>query len=156
MTERGRLEAIWIKQSHKGPMDPVDRTTLDPAGGISGNADYGSERQVTLVEREIWDGIRDDLDESIHPVMRRANLLVAGIPLANSSGRVLQVGSCRIVVRGETKPCHRIDDAYPGLQAALATNWGAGAWGIVLSGGEIKVGDVMKWEEETVEDGEGW
>jgi MOSC domain-containing protein YiiM len=49
-----------------------------------------------------------------------------------------------------------MDEAYPGLQAALATNWGAGAWGIVLSGGEIKVGDVMKWEEETVEDGEGW
>lgn len=128
-------------------MDSVTNATLDPTGGIVGNADYGSERHVTLVEHEVWEQLKYELHDTVHPVMRRANLLVRGIALAHTAGRVLQIGECRIGIRGETKACGRMDQAYPGLQAALAPDWGAGAWGVVLTGGEIRVGDEVRWEK---------
>ncbi len=82
------------------------------------------------------------------PSARRANLLVRGVELAASEGRVLAVGSCRILVRGETRPCDRMDEAADGLQEALRPEWRGGVYGEVLEGGELSVGDPVGWEEE--------
>lgn len=38
-----------------------------------------------------------------------------------------------------------MDEAWPGLQAALRPAWGGGVFGQVLDGGEIQVGDVVEW-----------
>ena len=54
------------------------------------------------------------------PSARRANLMVRGRELSESRGRILCVGASRILVRGETRPCRQMDEAFPGLQAALA------------------------------------
>ena len=48
---RGRIEAIWLKRTRRGPMDPVASAELVPGRGLRGNADQGGRRQVTLVER---------------------------------------------------------------------------------------------------------
>jgi MOSC domain-containing protein YiiM len=146
MNPTGKLEAIWIKQSHRGPMSPSKQATLISSGGIVGNADFGSERQVTLVEQELWDRVKQGLGDGVRPVMRRANLLLSGTKLVNTRGRVIRVGACRIRIEGETKPCHRMDEAYAGLQEALRPDWGGGAWGVVLDDGVIEVGDEVRWE----------
>ncbi len=142
----GRLDAIWIKRAHRGPMDSVSSGRVVAGRGLAGNADRGRRRQVTLIERERWDRLMRQLGGSISPATRRANFLVSGIALAESQDRVLRVGMCRFRVGGETKPCERMDEALPGLRAAMAVDWGGGVFAEVLDDGEIRVGDEVSWE----------
>jgi MOSC domain-containing protein YiiM len=142
----GSLEAIWIKRAHRGEMDRVPAATLVAGRGIVGNADQGRRRQVTIIEQEAWDEMMQDLNAAVPPKARRANLLVSGVALAGSRDRVLRVGSCRLRIGGETRPCERMDEALPGLRARMAVDWGGGVFAQVLEGGEISVGDEVRWE----------
>jgi MOSC domain-containing protein YiiM len=142
----GRLEAIWIKRAHRGPMDPVSAGKLVAGRGLVGNADQGRRRQVTLIALEAWERLMQDLGGSISPAARRANLMVSGIHLAESLNRVMRVGACRIRLGGETRPCERMDEAWPGLRSAMGRNWSGGVFGQVLDDGEIAVGDEVQWE----------
>jgi MOSC domain-containing protein YiiM len=144
----GRLEAIWLKRARRGPMDPVTEATLVAGRGLVGNADQGRRRQVTLIEREVWERLTLELGASIPPSARRANLLVSGCGLAGPRGRVLRVGACRLRVLGETRPCERMDEAYEGLREAMKPAWGGGAFAEVLDDGTIVVGAEVGWEKE--------
>ena len=145
---RGRLEAIWIKRAHRGPMDATERATLEDGQGLTGNADWGGRRQVTVIEKEVFDRLPEALGAEIDPILRRANLMVSGIRLAHTRDKVLAIGEGRLRILGETTPCSGMDDAHQGLQAALRPDWGGGAFGIVLGDAEIAVGDEVRWIEE--------
>ena len=143
----GQLQAIWIKRCKGGPMDPATTAELVANRGIKGNADQGGKRQVTLIEEEVWAALMAQTGGDIPPFRRRANLLVRGLSLAKSRGKVLKVGSCRIQIQGETRPCEQMEAAHPGLQQAMAAPWAGGAFGVVLENGQIQVGDAVAWEE---------
>jgi MOSC domain-containing protein YiiM len=142
-----RLAGIWIKRARRGPMDPSPSARLLAGRGIAGNADFLTPRQVTIVAAERWREAEAELGRPVDPVARRANLLVEGIDLRENRGRRLRVGAVRLLVRGETRPCERMDEAAPGLRAALSRDWRAGAWGEILDDGEIAVGDFVAWDE---------
>jgi MOSC domain-containing protein YiiM len=142
----GRLEAIWIKRAHRGPMDPVPEATLVAGRGLVDNADQGRRRQVTLIELEVWRRLMAQLGGDVPPSARRANLLVSGCSLLGTRGRVLRVGECRLRVAGETRPCERMDEAFAGLKAAMGSDWGGGAFAEALDDGVIRVGEVVRWE----------
>ena len=144
----GRLEAIWIKRMKRGPMDSVEQAVMQAGGGLVGNANQGGRRQVTILEREIWAELMTEVNGTLPPSARRANLLIGGLNLHRSAKRTLRIGSCRIRILGETRPCERMEEAWPGLQAAMSRAWTGGAFGEVLDDGEILVGDPVCWVQE--------
>ncbi|HEU4882776.1 MAG TPA: MOSC domain-containing protein [Longimicrobium sp.] len=145
----GELSAIWIKRAKGGKMDPAASATLVAGRGLVGNADQGRRRQVTLIEEEVWQSLMERLGGDLPPQTRRANLMLRGVRLASARGRVLRIGGCRMRVRGETMPCERMDEALPGLQAAMrAEPWAGGAFAEVLDDGEIRLGDPVEWLDD--------
>lgn len=140
------LDAIFIKRFHRGPMDARDRVRLVAGRGLEGNADQGGKRQVTVMSREVWDELMRVVGAPLDASWRRANLVVSGLNLADTSGRILRVGTCRLEIVGETRPCEHMDDAAPGLQAAMRERWGGGVYGLVLDDGEVVVGDEVRWD----------
>ena len=145
-TPTGRLDGIFVKRAHRGPMDPLDEAQLEAGRGLVGNVDRSRRRQVTLLEREVWDRLMAELLGDVDPAARRANLLVSGIALAHTRGRVLRIGDTRLVIDGETTPCERMDEALQGLQAAMRRDWGGGVFAQVLTSGRICVGNAIEWE----------
>jgi MOSC domain-containing protein YiiM len=141
----GRLDAIWLKRAHRGPMDRVRVAAARRGMGLVGSADQGGRRQVTLIARETWERATRPLGQPVDPAARRANLLVSGVKLAESRGRVLEVGPVRIRIGGETTPCERMDEACPGLQRALRPDWGGGVYGEVVNDGELAEGQAVRW-----------
>lgn len=142
----GRVESLWTKRAHRGVMDPHVEVVFVAGRGIEGNTCRSSTRQVTIIEREKWHAMMQELGGAIDPAARRANIMVSGVDLARSRGRVLRLGSVRVRIRGETRPCERMDEALPGLRAAMDAEWRGGAFGEVLDDGVVTVGDAVRWE----------
>jgi MOSC domain-containing protein YiiM len=128
-------------------MDPVVAAAARKGLGLVGNANQGGSRQVTVISREAVDAAARELGRPVDPSVRRANVLVEGIDLKDSRGRILRMGELRLEVGGETRPCERMDAAIPGLKAALDPDWRAGLYGTVLEDAVVKVGDPVRWED---------
>ncbi len=145
MTQQGRLEAIWIKRFKRGPMDPSSEATMVEGRGIEGNANQGGKRQVTIISKEMWEKLMDEVGGDKDPASRRANLMVSGVDLSEIRGPVLAIGNVRIRIHGESRPCERMEEAQPGLKTAMEAPWRGGAFGEVLDDGTISVGDPVEW-----------
>jgi MOSC domain-containing protein YiiM len=145
MDETGRLEAVWVKRFKRGPMDPKSSARLVAGRGIEDNANQGGKRQVTVISAEAWQRVAEELKLPVDHSWRRANLLVSGIDLRASRGKVLSIGSVRLLIHGETRPCERMDEACAGLREALSPEWRGGVYGEVLDDGDVSVGDEVAW-----------
>jgi MOSC domain-containing protein YiiM len=143
----GRVERLWVKRAHRGAMDSRSAIELVAGRGVAESADQRGRRQVTLLEREVWDALMGELGSEAGPEARRANVLVSGINLRGSRGRVLRLGQTRVRVAGEVKPCERMEEAVPGLRSLMFPDWRGGAFAEILEGGAVVVSDTVAWEE---------
>ena len=129
-------------------MDPQTSAVLVAGRGLDGNANQGGRRQVTILEEERWtDALLEAGADLLPTSTRRANLVIAGLSLQGTRGKILRIGPARLQIWSECPPCERMDEAWPGLKQALRPEWRAGACAQVLEGGEIRVGDAVTWEE---------
>jgi MOSC domain-containing protein YiiM len=104
---------------------------------------------VTVISKEAFREVSAELGAEIDPAFRRANLMVSGLELLESRGRILALGGVRIRIVGETRPCERMDEAWGGLRAALSPRWRGGVYGEVLNDGAVAVGCEVSFVEET-------
>src|SRR5689334_2222061 len=143
-----RVVALYLKRAHRAPMDPVREATAIVGQGLEGSVGRSRRRQVTLLELENWQRSTAEVGSDADPSRRRANIVVSGgIQLFATRGRVLRIGDVRLAVGGELTPCERMDEVQPGLQAALRPDWRAGVFAQVITGGVIRVGDAIAWEQ---------
>lgn len=140
-----KLEAIWIKRAHRGPMDAASSARLVIDEGIEGNVDRSKRRQVTILENEKWTRFMSELESDVPTSGRRANLVVSGLSLAETRGKLLRIGPVTLEIGGEVTPCERMDDVVDGLKHLMEPDWGGGAFARVLTDGEIKIGDPVAW-----------
>jgi MOSC domain-containing protein YiiM len=140
----GRLVGIFLKRGHGGVMDAQADACVDERG-LVGNADRGGFRAITLMSSERWDALMKEVGVALGPEARRANLILSGIDLENTRGRTLTIGACRFRIGGETRPCELMDEAAAGLQDAMKSHGGGGAYATVLQGGQIRIGDAISW-----------
>jgi len=144
----GEIVDIWIKRVHGGVMDWVHRADAIAGRGLAGNADRSRRRQITIIDEAAWRDAAAETGRDVDPSKRRANVMLRGIPLANSRGKLLRLGACLVRILGETRPCERMEEAQAGLRKALSPNWRAGVFAEILEGGAIHVGDHAELVDE--------
>ncbi|HEX8030885.1 MAG TPA: MOSC domain-containing protein [Vicinamibacterales bacterium] len=141
------LRQIWIKRMKGGPMDHADRARVVAGKGIVGNANQGGKRQVTIVSDRHWGDVTASLGQTPDPRLRRANLLVSDVEFTGTRGKILTIGTVRIRIHGETRPCEQMEAAVPGLQSLMSVPWGGGAYGEILDDGDLSVGDRVAFAD---------
>ena len=141
----GEIVAIWIKRFKHGPMDPVHEAQAVDKRGLKENANQGGKRQVTLIDEARWRETQDEVGVELDPRTRRANLMLRGVDLERTNGRLLRLGDSVVRIYGETRPCEQMEEAQPGLRKALSPRWRGGAFAEIVTGGTIRVGDAAEW-----------
>lgn len=140
----GQLAGIAYKTEKYGPMLTIPSAMVSIETGLAD--DYRGipgKRQLTVMSNEAFLAACDELKASLPWTIRRANLLITGIGLENSSGQFLRIGDLVLEITGETEPCSRMDDQHQGLREALQPSWRGGVTCRVIRSGAISVGDEV-------------
>ena len=115
-----------------------------------------NDRQITLMSIEGWKAALKDLGKDLHWTTRRANILVEGIDLENTTGEVLEVGSFLVEITGELNPCYRMDEQVAGLTKALTPNWRGGVTCKLLREGIVSEKDKVSFLDKASRELEGF
>jgi len=143
----GELIKIYSRPARLAEVVELEEAEAVVGTGIEGDHFKKGSRQVTLLSKQAWDDACRDIGHDLDPKLSRRNFLIDSLDFNDSLGKVVHIGDIAIEITGETKPCRLMDDAVPGLKAALTPNWRGGAFGVVITPGVVAVGDsVIFWE----------
>ena len=144
----GTIEAIAVRSCKNGPMEELPQAEARTGGGIEGDLPAPLDRGITLLSADQWEQVTRELDRDLPWHTRRANVLVSGPGLGRLIGQEIQVGSVRVAVTGETKPCKLMEQLCPGLRAALTPERRGGVHGRITQSGTLVIGDEIVLLEE--------
>lgn len=104
----------------------------------------GPDRQVTLMESEVFDALKRDYDINLPHNESRRNLITSGVALPHLVGKTFQVGDVKFRGLRINEPCQYFEQLVgkPGIEKALLHRSGLNAE--VLTDGILRVGDVVK------------
>ena len=147
-TQPGSIEEILLAGPKGTPRDSVSSVQAVAGMGLMGNRYFGqqpgryaADRQVTLIEAEAVEAVRET-GVPFTAMDARRNLVTRGVRLNELVGRTFRVGGA--VLRGVElcHPCgHLAKLTYRGVTRDLKMRGGLRAE--VLEGGEICVGDAL-------------
>jgi MOSC domain-containing protein YiiM len=138
----GKLTGIARREEKRAPMETLERAEISAVTGVANDwRGKPGRRQVTVLSASAWRDACRDLGAEVSWTTRRANLLVEGIELPDTTGGVLRIGGVRLLITGEIDPCSRMDEQVPGLTQALVPEWRGGVSCTVLEGGTVALGD---------------
>ena len=142
----GKVLAIFVFPEQRAPATPLSEVEAVAGQGLVGDHPRKPNREVTLLSQQSWQEAAAPFGGRLPPETRRANLLIGG-DLAGTVGRRLQVGGAELLIRGETVPCERMNEARAGLRKMLSVQMRGGVFGLIVKGGLIRVGDRVTASE---------
>jgi len=146
VTAKSKGEIIGIARhgESRAPIEELASVRITLEHGVEGDC-HGQPgpSQVTVVSEEGWGAATSELGAELSWTLRRANFLIRGINLLNTTGSRLHLGDVVLEITGENEPCWLMDKQYRGLRKALTPQWRAGIAARVLHGGVIRVGDQV-------------
>ena len=147
----GKVIEIATRMESKAPMVVYAsaKVSFDHGVGDDSRGLIKGDRQVTVMAQESWDKACAELGVKLHWTTRRANILIAGIDLKDSTGLILKIGGFYLEVTGEMEPCERMDQQFVGLTKALTPDWRGGVTCKIISEGVVNENDpVVVMERE--------
>ena len=143
----GTLTGIARREKKRAPMEELERADISTQSGVARDSrGRPGKRQVTIVSAGAWREACRELGREVPWTARRANLLVDGIELPETTGCILRIGPVKLLINGEVDPCSRMDEQYAGLTRALQPAWRGGVACTVLEGGVVALGDSVTLE----------
>ena len=146
----GNVLGISARIESRAPMVVFASAKVSFKHGV-GDASRGLKRngrQITIMSKEAWEDTLSDLGQDLHWTTRRANILIEGIGLENTTGKVLKVGSFLVEITGELNPCYRMDEQADGLTKALTPNWRGGVTCKLLREGIVNENDSVTFMDK--------
>lgn len=140
-----RLLGIAHRTVPRAPMEQAESAEITCERGVANDLrGKPGSRQVTVLAREAWQRACAELGSELDWTLRRANLLVEGVDLQETSGARLRIGDALLEICCGTDPCALMDKFHGGLRAALEPEWRGGASCRVLEGASVRVGDTVE------------
>ncbi len=138
----GEVIGLARHQARRAPIEEMVSARITMESGVEGDC-HGQPgpSQIAVVGEEGWHAAITDLGADLPWTLRRANLLIRGIDLFNTTGMRLHLGDVILEITGENEPCWVMDKQHRGLRKALTPEWRAGVACRVIHGGTIKVSD---------------
>lgn len=144
-TAVGAIKAIALRPQKSDQMVEVDHCRVASNTGLDAEHRPPGKRSITLLCDAAWSETCAELGVTLPWTLRRANFLVSGLDLASLVGHAILIGTVRVWIHGETKPCALMDQQHLGLRAALKTNFRGGVFGQVLNEGTIRISDRVEY-----------
>ena len=139
----GSVLALALRPQKGGAMALAERITLTPENGVMGDHGTSLRRQVTLLDEAAWQTACSEVGTELDWTVRRANVLVQGLELPSLLNQQIRVGTALVEVIGEVTPCHFMDTAKPGLEAALTPDWRGGVYAQIIESGHVEIGSSI-------------
>jgi MOSC domain-containing protein YiiM len=140
----GVLRGIAHRPTDDEPMREAREAVVVIGRGLEVENRKSGRREVTLISAESWADVCRELGVSLPWYTRRANLLIEGMELSVTIGRVIRIGTIEVRIHGESKPCNVMEAQQVGLRDALKPHCRGGVFGEVLVGGTIRVDDKVE------------
>ncbi len=142
----GKLLGIATRIKSKSPMDLHASALVSFEKGVLNDfrgRKLGGRRQVTVLSKEAWNIVCEEIGSDIAWTTRRANFFIEGIELKETTGRILKIGSLELEVTGELVPCNRMDEQFDGLTKILEKDWKGGVTCKVKKEGNANLNDEV-------------
>jgi MOSC domain-containing protein YiiM len=144
----GRVEAIFITETHGVVPQPVERVETVAGSGLVGNRYFYADgdappgRAVTLVAAEALEAYERETGNSLSAAETRRNVLTRGIDVNALVGKRFRVGEVECLGVELCEPCSHLQSlTHDGVIKGMVHRAGLNA--DVLTDGEIAVGDSI-------------
>lgn len=132
-----------VPEKH-GPATSLASATFLTGLGMNGvwRCRPNSSRQITIIEEEAVDALSKHLGIQIPSGATRRQVMIRGMRLASKIGSHIKLGPIIVKVEAICHPCERMEENVgPGAKEAMKEN--CGICDLVISGGDLKVGDPV-------------